>query len=194
MIDIKLLRDDPDLVRASQRARGEDEGVVDAIREADERRRASLTSFERLRAEQKSMGKDVAKAQGEEKQALLARTKELSAQVKTLAGAGRRGRRPSSTASCGTIGNVVEPEVPSGGEDDYVVVETLGTPRDFAADGFEPRDHLAARRGPRRHRHGARREGRRRPVLLPQGRRRPPRDGAAPRGDAEGDRSTGSSP
>ena len=84
MIDIKLLREDPELVRASQRARGDDEGVVDAIRAADERRRSSLTAFERLRAEQKSMGKEVAKAQGEEKQALLARTKEISAEVKTL--------------------------------------------------------------------------------------------------------------
>ena len=64
MIDIKLLREDPDLVRASQRARGEDEGVVDAIRAADERRRSSLTAYERLRAEQKSMGKDVAQAAG----------------------------------------------------------------------------------------------------------------------------------
>ncbi|WP_392543889.1 serine--tRNA ligase [Oryzobacter telluris] len=142
MIDIKLLRDDPDLVRASQRARGEDEGVVDAIREADERRRSSLTSFERLRAEQKSMGKDVAKAQGEEKQALLARTKELSAQVKA-AQTQADDAQVELDRLIRTIGNVVEPEVPAGGEDDYVVVETLGTPRDFAAEGFQPQDHLA---------------------------------------------------
>ncbi|WP_377639007.1 serine--tRNA ligase [Oryzobacter terrae] len=146
MIDIKLLRDDPDLVRASQRARGEDEGVVDAIREADERRRASLTSFERLRAEQKSMGKDVARAQGEEKQTLLARTKELSAQVKA-AQAQADEAQVELDRLIRTIGNVVEPEVPAGGEDDYVVVETLGTPRDFAAEGFEPRDHLAVAEG-----------------------------------------------
>ncbi|MEO6790586.1 MAG: serine--tRNA ligase, partial [Ornithinibacter sp.] len=84
MIDIRLLREDPDLVRASQRARGEDEGVVDAILAADERRRSSLTAYERLRAEQKVMGKEVARAQGEDKQALLARTKEVAAQVKAL--------------------------------------------------------------------------------------------------------------
>ena len=83
MLDIKLLRDDPDRVRASQRARGEDEGVVDAILAADERRRSSLTEFERVRAEQKSMGKQVAQAQGEEKQALLAKTKRLAAEVKS---------------------------------------------------------------------------------------------------------------
>ena len=81
MIDLKLLRDDPETVRASQRSRGEDDGVVDAVRAADERRRSSLTAYERLRAQQKSMGKDVARASGEEKQALLARTKDLAAEV-----------------------------------------------------------------------------------------------------------------
>jgi seryl-tRNA synthetase len=142
VIDIKLLRDDPDLVRASQRARGEDESVVDRIVAADERRRSSLTAYERLRAEQKSMGKDVAKAQGEEKQALLARTKQISTDVKGLQSAADDAQAELDTL-LRTIGNVVEPEVPSGGEDDYVVVETVGTARDFAAEGFEPRDHLA---------------------------------------------------
>ena len=146
MIDIKVLRDDPDLVRASQRARGEDEGVVDAIRAADERRRSSLTAFERLRAEQKSMGKEVAKAQGEDKQALLARTKQISAEVKTLQATADEAQTELDRL-LRTVGNVVEPEVPVGGEDDYVVVETIGTARDFAAEGIEPRDHLARAEG-----------------------------------------------
>ena len=142
MIDIKLLREDPDLVRASQRARGEDEGVVDAVRAAEERRRSSLTAYERLRAEQKSMGKDVATAQGDEKQALLVRTRDISAEVKSLQAAADEAQAELDTL-LRTIGNVVEPGVPSGGEDDYAVLETVGRPRDFAAEGFEPRDHLA---------------------------------------------------
>jgi seryl-tRNA synthetase len=146
VIDIKLLRDNPDAVRASQRSRGEDEGVVDAIRAADERRRSSLTAYEQLRAEQKTMGKDVARAQGEEKQALLARTKEIAAQVKALQADADEAQVELDTL-LRTIGNVVEPEVPSGGEDDYVVLETVGAPRDFAAEGFEPRDHLALAEG-----------------------------------------------
>jgi seryl-tRNA synthetase len=141
VIDIKLLRDDPDLVRASQRARGEDEGVVDAILTADARRRGSLTAYERLRAEQKSIGKDVARAQGDERQALLARTKDLAAQVKSLQAAADEAQTELDSL-LRTIGNVVEPEVPVGGEDDYVVVETVGRARDFADEGFEPRDHL----------------------------------------------------
>jgi len=146
VIDIKLLRDDPDLVRASQRARGEDAGVVDDIRAADDRRRSSLTAFERLRAEQKSMGKDVARAQGDEKQALLARTRQISAEVKTLQATADEAQAELDRL-LRTIGNVVEPEVPVGGEDDYVVVETVGTARDFAAEGFAPRDHLALAEG-----------------------------------------------
>jgi seryl-tRNA synthetase len=146
VIDIKLLREDPDLVRASQRARGEDEGVVDAIRAADERRRSSLTAYERLRAEQKSMGKDVARAQGDEKLALLARTKEISAEVKTLQSTADEAQTELDRL-VRTIGNVVEPEVPVGGEDDYVVVEQVGTARDFAAEGIEPRDHLSLAEG-----------------------------------------------
>jgi seryl-tRNA synthetase len=146
VIDIRLLREDPDTVRASQRARGEDVGVVDAVLAADERRRSSLTAYEQLRAEQKSMGKDVAKAQGEQKQALLARTKELAAQVKALQATADEAQVELDTLMR-TIGNVVEPEVPAGGEDDYVVLEQVGTPRDFAAEGFEPKDHLALAEG-----------------------------------------------
>ncbi|NHA68578.1 serine--tRNA ligase [Phycicoccus flavus] len=141
MIDIRLLREDPEAVRASQRARGEDAGVVDAVLAADERRRSSLTAFERLRAEQKSMGKDVARAQGEEKQQLLARTREVAAEVKRLS-ADADAAQTELDDLMRRIANVVEPEVPVGGEDDYVVLEEVGTPRDFAAEGFEPRDHL----------------------------------------------------
>jgi seryl-tRNA synthetase len=138
VIDIKLLREDPDRVRASQRARGEDDGVVDEILAADERRRSSLTEFERLRAEQKSMGKQVAQAQGEAKQALLAQTKEMAARVKSLQAAASDAEELLDTL-LRRIGNVIEPGVPVGGEDDYVVLETVGEPRTF---DFEPRDHL----------------------------------------------------
>ncbi|KGN40361.1 serine--tRNA ligase [Knoellia aerolata] len=146
MIDLKLLRENPDRVRASQRARGEDEGVVDAVLAAEEKRRSSLTAYEQLRAEQKAMGKDVARAQGDEKQALLARTKELAAQVKANQAAADEAAAELATLTR-TIGNVIEDGVPVGGEDDYVVLDEVGTPRDFAAEGFEPKDHLALAEG-----------------------------------------------
>ena len=146
MIDLKLLRDNPDRVRASQRARGEDESVVDAVLAAEEKRRSSLTAFEQLRAEQKSMGKQVAQAQGDEKQALLARTKEISTQVKANQTAADEAAEELATLQR-SIGNVIEDGVPVGGEDDYVVLEEVGTPRDFAAEGFEPKDHLTLAEG-----------------------------------------------
>lgn len=141
MIDLKLLRENPDRVRASQRARGEDESVVDAVLAAEEKQRSSLTAFEQLRAEQKSMGKQVAQAQGDEKQALLARTKEIATQVKANQAAADEAAAELATLQR-SIGNVIEDGVPVGGEDDYVVLEEVGTPRDFAAEGFEPQDHL----------------------------------------------------
>lgn len=139
MIDIKLLREDPDRVRASQRARGEDEGIVDAILAAEQTHRSSLTEFEQLRAQQKSMGKQVAQAQGDEKQALLAQTKDLSARVKQLQ-ADADTAQVELAGLIRQIGNIVEDGVPVGGEDDYTVLEEVGAIPSF---DFEPRDHLA---------------------------------------------------
>ena len=141
MIDIRTIRDNPELVRASQRARGEDEGVVDAVLAADEKRRAALSSFEEARAEQKALSKTVGKASPEERPAILARTKEMSEQVKDLEAASKAAVE-EFTAAMMAIPNLIEPGVPAGGEDDYVVVKEVGTKRDFAAEGFEPKDHL----------------------------------------------------
>ena len=129
-------------MRASQQARGADAGLVDAVLAADERRRASLAEFERTRAEQKSLGKQVASASGEDRQHLLTRARELADRVKALQGeVDAAGEEFDRTAR--RIDNVVEAETPPGGEQDYVVLREVGTPRDFAAEGFEPLDHLA---------------------------------------------------
>ena len=141
MIDIRLVRETPDAVRASQRARGEDPGVVDAILAADEARRSSLAQYEAARAQQKAFGKEVAAAQGEEKQALLAQVKELAEQVKSL-DADAVAAQGRLDALMRTVGNVIIDGVPAGGEEDYLVRQTIGTPRDFAAEGFEPLDHV----------------------------------------------------
>ena len=141
MIDVKVLRSDPDRVRASQRARGESEAVVDELLAAEEARRGAITRYEELRAEQKDLGKQVAKATGEERAALLSRTKELAEDVKK-ADAASGDLAAAFDALLKQVGNLVFPDVPPGGEDDYVVIETHGERRDFAAEGFTPRDHL----------------------------------------------------
>src|SRR5690554_5418991 len=141
MIDLRALRDEPDVFRASQRARGESEHLVDEVLDLDARRREALAAFEAQRAEQKSLGKLVAQAQGEEKAELLARTKALAAEVKSLeAEANALAARAEEAAH--RIPNVVLDGVPVGGEDDFVVIKHVGTPRDFAAEGVAVRDHL----------------------------------------------------
>jgi seryl-tRNA synthetase len=141
VIDVKVLRSDPDRVRASQKARGESESLVDDLLAADEARRAAITRYEELRAEQKDLGKLVAKAQGDERAALLARTRELADDVKNFDTA-QSEAAAEFDALLKQVGNLVFPDVPAGGEDDYVVLETHGERRDFEAEGFAPRDHL----------------------------------------------------
>jgi seryl-tRNA synthetase len=141
VIDPKLLRTNPDLVRRSQEARGESVELVDQLVSADEARRSAIAAFENLRAEQKELGKQVARAQGEEKAAVLARTRDLSVQVKAAqADADTSGATFDELMKA--LPNLVYEDVPRGGEDDFEVLETIGTPRDFAAEGFTPRDHL----------------------------------------------------
>lgn len=141
MIDPRLLRDDPDSLRVAQRRRGAPVELVDDAVRADERRRSAIASFERLRAEQKSIGKSIAQATGEEKQALLAKTKLLSDLVKKAEEA-QREFGAEYEALIHALPNPASPEAPEGGEDDYVVLDHVGIPRDFDAEGFEPRDHL----------------------------------------------------
>ena len=141
MIDPKLLRTDPDLVRRSQEARGDSVELIDELVSADEARRSGIATHDRLRAEQKELGRLIPKAQGDEKTELLARTKQLAADVKAaqeqLEAAGERFNELIMQ-----LGNIVIDGVPRGGEDDGLVIETVGVPRDFAAEGFEPKDHL----------------------------------------------------
>ncbi len=141
MIDPRLLRTDPDLVRRSQEARGDSVELVDELVSADEARRSGIATFDRLRAEQKELGRLIPKAQDDEKADLLARTKQLAADVKAAQEqAETAGERFNELIM--QLGNIVIDGVPRGGEDDGVVIETVGAPRDFAAEGFQPKDHL----------------------------------------------------
>ena len=141
MIDLAALRQDPDAFKKSQAARGESVELVDQVIAADAARRTALGEFESLRANQKAIGTQVAKAQGDEKQALLAQTKTLSDQVKA---AENQLREMDASLDALVLGlsNVVDPAAPVGGEDDFVVIKEVGTKRDFAAEGIAVRDHV----------------------------------------------------
>ncbi|MFF4899431.1 serine--tRNA ligase [Streptomyces sp. NPDC001068] len=141
MIDLRLLREDPDRVRASQRARGEDVALVDALLSADERRRSSGVRFDELRNEQKSLGKLIPKASADEKAELLKQAEQLKTDVRA-ADAERDAADAETQELLLRLGNLVHPDVPVGGEEDFVTLEEHGTIRDFGAEGFEPKDHL----------------------------------------------------
>ncbi|MEU0284995.1 serine--tRNA ligase [Streptomyces sp. NPDC052492] len=141
MIDLRLLREDPDRVRASQRARGEDVALVDALLSADERRRSSGVRFDELRAEQKSLGKLIGQAAGDERAELLKKADQLKADVKA-ADAERDAADAETQELQLKLSNLVHPDVPVGGEEDFTTLETHGTIRDFTAEGFDPKDHL----------------------------------------------------
>ena len=141
MIDLAALRQDPEAVKKSQAARGESVELVDQVVVADVARRTALGEFESLRANQKAIGAQVAKAQGDEKQALLAETKTLSDQVKAAENSLRELDANLDALVLG-LSNVVDPAAPVGGEEDFVVLKEVGTKRNFVAEGFPVRDHV----------------------------------------------------
>jgi seryl-tRNA synthetase len=153
MLDVRVLRENPDLVRASQIARGEDPSSVDRIIEADVRRRAAAQAFDTARAEQKDLGKSIGPLQGKVKSGNASpdETAELASlmeRASTLATGVAQAEETQRTADAeflaliSVVPNLVHPAAPVGGEDDFVTVETVGTARDFASEGVQVRDHL----------------------------------------------------
>ena len=141
MLDIQFIREHTDIVKESQRKRGESVELVDEVLSSDTARREALKAFEEARAQQKEIGKKVASAPADEKAKLIAETKELSQKVSEYKSKADSAAEEYTTAMW-KLSNIVEPEAPEGGEDDYVVVKKVGQIRDFAAEGFEPKDHL----------------------------------------------------
>ncbi|QAY60269.1 serine--tRNA ligase [Microbacterium protaetiae] len=138
MIDPVLLRENPELVKHSQIKRGEEPSSVDEALAADAARRAALTAFEQLRAEQNAHGKKVAAAPKEERAALVAQAKDLSARVKQAQHAVAAAEE-HATEVFSRIENVVIDDVPAGGEENFVTLRTHGEVPTF---DFTPRDHL----------------------------------------------------
>ncbi len=141
MIDIKVLRENPDAARTSQKVRGEDPALIDLFIAADDARRTALTAFEGARAQQNALSKSVGAAKGEEKAALLESAKALSIQVKTAETLSSE-LAEKADSILRQIHNLIDPDAPVGGEEDFKIIEHVGTPRDFAADGFEAKDHV----------------------------------------------------
>ena len=138
MIDLKVLRENPELVRESQRARGASVELVDAAMAADQQRRSAIVEFERVRAEQNALSKNIGAAKGDEKSALLAKAKDLAAAVKE-ADARRAEAEAHADSVLGELANIADSRAPIGGEEDFVVLEEIGSPTQFS---FTPKDHV----------------------------------------------------
>ena len=141
MIDLKVLRETPDVVRHSQKVRGEDVSVVDQLLDADAIARVALSEFETLRAEQNALSKSVGAAKGDEKTALLENAKDLASRVKA-ADTKRSELEAKAREYLLKISNLIDLDAPVGGEEDFKVIEEIGKPRDFKSEGFEAKDHV----------------------------------------------------
>lgn len=137
MIDLKFLRENPDVVRSSQVNRGENPGLVDDLLAADESRRQAIQSADALRTEQKTFGKKIGQAAPEDRPALLEGSNELKAKVKAAEDAQKTAEEQVHALQM-KLSNVVA-GAPAGGEADFVVLEHVGEPKTF---DFEPKDHL----------------------------------------------------
>lgn len=138
MIDVNLLRNNPEVLEASQRARGNDPEIVTTARQADAQWRAALNEFESLRAQQNRFNEQVKTADPAQRQALIEQVKELAANVKTAQTAASELENAARIAA-ERIENVIVPGVPAGGEENFVTLRTHGQVPSF---DFEPRDHL----------------------------------------------------
>jgi seryl-tRNA synthetase len=137
VIDLRLLRENPDAVRQSQRSRGEDPALVDTLLTADITRRSAISAADSLRAEQKTASKKVGAASPDDRPALLQRAKELADQVKG-AEAEQANAEAAFIVAHMAISNVIIDGVPAGGEDDYTVLDVVGEPSTVD----NPKDHL----------------------------------------------------
>jgi seryl-tRNA synthetase len=137
VIDLKLLRENPDAVRESQRKRGEDQALVDTLLAADTARRSAIATADSLRADHKAVSREVGKASPDQRPALLRQAGDIVEEVKA-AEAQQAEAEKVFTAAHMAISNVVIDVVPAGGEDDYAVLDVVGEPT--AIDN--PKDHL----------------------------------------------------
>jgi seryl-tRNA synthetase len=139
VIDPNLLRENPDAIKASQRARGNDESIVDEAVQADATWRKKLQEFETLRAEQNAAAKLVGAASKEDRPTLIAAGQVLADKVKAAQEIANSAEARLNELMW-KIENVVISEVPAGGEENFKVIKEVGSHAKFE---FEPRDHVA---------------------------------------------------
>ncbi len=142
MLDIELIRREPERVREALRLRQDDPALVDEVLALDERRRTLLRRVEALRAERNRVSREIGrmkdKAAREEK---IAAMREVGKQIADLEKALREVEAAFRDKLL-WLPNIPHESTPVGADErDNVVVRAWGERRDFAAEGFEPAPH-----------------------------------------------------
>ena len=139
VVDLKLLREHPEVFRSALRRRQADPALVDRVLDADSRRRDLIQKVEALRAAQNRASEEISRLSGREREARLAETRKMAADFKAAS--------PELQAAEAAvhdlllrIPNLPHPSVPDGGAEASVTLRTVGTPPEFS---FPPRDHVA---------------------------------------------------
>ncbi len=138
MLDIKEMRRDPERVAKAVGRRGKEIDMKPFL-EADEKRRQIIAKVEELQAQRNAKSKEVGqlKRNGENADALMAEVSAIKEEIEKLE-ASKEEVDTFVTNFVATIPNMPNENIPDGGEDDYHVERTWGTPREF---GFEPKAH-----------------------------------------------------
>ena len=142
MLDIRLLREEPDRVREAMKVLGAEDAPVDEAIALDKRRRELLVKVEALKAERnagsKQIGALMREGKREEAESIKARMKAIGEEIATLEAELKQVEKDLEWAML-NIPNLPLPEVPIGkDESENVVVKVVGEPREF---DFEPKPH-----------------------------------------------------
>jgi seryl-tRNA synthetase len=138
MVDLKLIREQPEAFKAALRKKRVDPDLVDRVLEADRRRRELVQQVETLRAAQNRASQEIPRLRGPDREERIAEMKKIAAQAKAQEPALQEADA-ALDALLRQIPNPPHPSVPEGGPDDAVTLRVVGAPPQF---GFAPRDHV----------------------------------------------------
>jgi seryl-tRNA synthetase len=152
VINTDFVRNNPQIVKDSQSARGENPALVDEFLKNDQLWRNLTVEVDNLRAEQKSLSKEIGNLKGQQKSspsaeidkqldALTKKGTELSDNIASLTTKQEEIKKLADKAMSG-ISNLVHKDAPIGEEKDFKVIEIIGKPRDFNAEGIKIKDHV----------------------------------------------------
>jgi seryl-tRNA synthetase len=138
VLDVRAIREDPEPFRKGLARRGVAE-AVDEILGLDERRRSLTSEVESLRAEQNRASKQIGRAQGDERQALIDRVAGVSGRIKEIEPELETVEADLEALLAQTPNVPAESAADGMTEEDAVEIRRHGEPTSF---DFEPRDHV----------------------------------------------------